>query len=119
MERREFSRINIACKISMALGDRLSEFSAHTENIGAGGMMIIMDAEKAPSVSTAVDLELFLWNMDQPIKCKGEIAWVNEISPQEIKPRIFNVGIRFTEISDTDRDAIGRFVDGIISTWHS
>lgn len=114
-EKREFHRIKIACKISLVLSQKHLAFNTHTEDISAGGMMIILEEEVAPS--TVVDLELFLWYEEKPIKCKGKIVWVNEITPKETKPRLFNAGIKFIEISDSDRAEITKFVNSIISTW--
>jgi len=115
IEKRTDRRLNIACKIKFIINDKQSVFSAHTENISAGGMMVIIGEEIA--LSTIVDLELFLWNKDKPLKCRGQIAWANEITPKETKPRLFNTGIKFLEMSDTDKAQISEFVNNIISSW--
>ncbi len=114
-EKREFHRINITCKITILFNERQLVFNCHTENLSVTGTMVTMEKETTPS--TIVDLELFLWHKEVPLKCKGEIAWVNEIAPKEIKPRLFNAGIRFIEISDSDKDEIKDFVNTMISTW--
>lgn len=114
-EKREFHRIKIACKISIASTEKQLVFNCHTEDISAGGIMVIIEEEIIPP--TVVDLELFLWYEEKPIKCKGQIAWVNEIVPKETKPRLFNTGIKLIEISDSDREEIAKFVNNIISTW--
>lgn len=116
-EKREYRRINVPCKISVVFAGKQVVFNSHTENISAGGIMVIVEADMAPSVSTQADLELYLWNNENPLKCKGKIAWVNEITPIETKPRLFNTGIEFTEISDSDKQGIERFIKGIISSW--
>lgn len=113
-EKREYRRISVACKISFVSSERQLVFNSHTENISAGGIMVIIE-ENAPS--TIVDLELYLWDKEQPLKCKGEIVWVNEITPKETKPRLFNTGIKFIEMSDFDKEEIKKFVNTIISTW--
>ena len=114
-ERRASCRLNIACKISMVFGDKRIELNGHTENLSTGGIMVITEENIMPS--TVVDLEFFLWDKEKPIKCKGQVAWFNEICPKESKPRIFNTGIEFVDISDSDRDEIGKFIQYIISTW--
>jgi len=115
IERRASCRISIACKISMVLGGKQVALNCHTENLSTGGIMVIIEECVAPS--TVVDLELFLWNKEKPLKCKGKIAWFNEITPKGTKPRLFNTGIKFIEISDSDREEIGKFVNTILSTW--
>ena len=77
--------------------------------------MVITEAEITPA--TLVDLELFLWDKEKPLKCKGKAVWVNEVTPKETRPRLFNTGIEFIEISDSDRDQIKEFVSSIISAW--
>ena len=114
-EKRDFRRIKITCKISVVFNGKQSVFNSHTEDISAGGMMVIIDKEIAPS--TVVDLELLLWYGDGPIKCKGKIVWVNEITPKGTEPRLFNTGIQFIEISNSDRENIKNFVNTTISTW--
>ena len=114
-EKRAFRRIRIACKLSIIFNERQLIFNSHTEDLSAGGMMVII--EEGFPLATVVGLELFLWHEAGPIKCKGEIVWVNEITPKETKPRLFNTGIKFIEISDSDKEEIAKFVNNIISTW--
>lgn len=112
-EKRGFPRANVACKISVVSGERLLIFSSHTENIGAGGIRVII--EEKIEYSTAVDLDLFLLDKEKPLKCKGQIVWINEIKPTENKPRLFDTGIQFIEISDSDRRQIRKFVHTVLS----
>jgi len=115
IERRASCRVSIACKISMVLGEKQVVLNCHTENLSTGGIMVIIEENITPS--TVVDLELFLWDKEKPLKCKGQIVWFNEIAPKETKPHLFNTGIEFTEISDSDKEEIGKFIQYIISTW--
>ena len=113
IDKRRFPRANISCKISTIFGERLLVFSSHTENIGVGGIMSIL--EEKLRISTVVNLELLLPNREKPLKCKGQVAWVREINPQEINPRFFNTGIEIIDISDSNQAEISKFVDTLIS----
>jgi len=115
VEKRADRRINIACKITFNLKDKQLVLNAHTENISAGGLMVIIGEEIERS--KVVDLELFLWNKDKPLKFKGEVAWVNEITPKATQPRLFNTGIKFIEMSESDKTEITDFINTIFSTW--
>ena len=115
IEKRASTRVSIACKISIVLGGKQVVLNCHTENLSTGGIMVIIEENITPS--TVVDLELFLWDKEKPIKCKGQIAWFNEITPKETKPRLFNTGIEFAEISDSDKEEIGKFIQYILSSW--
>jgi c-di-GMP-binding flagellar brake protein YcgR len=116
IERRASCRINIACKISMVLGEKQIVLNCHTENLSTDGIMVIIEENITPS--TVVDLELSVWDKEKPLKCKGQVIWFNEIAPKETKPHLFNTGIKFTEISDSDKEEIGKFIQYIIATWH-
>ena len=113
IDKRHFPRANVRCKISTIFGERLLVFNSHTENIGIGGIMTIL--EEKLCISTALDLELLLLGREKPLKCTGQVVWVMEINPPEIKPRLFSTGIQFIEINDYDREEIRKFVEAIIS----
>lgn len=113
IEKRRFPRASIACKISTIFGERLLVFESHTENIGEGGIRVIL--EENLNISTIVDIELFLSEKELPIRCKGEIAWDKEMKPEKIRPRLFDTGIKFTEINDYAREEIRKLVNTLLA----
>ncbi len=115
-EKRGFPRVNVTCKISVVSGDRPLVLNSHTENMGAGGVRVIIEEEIA--YSTVVDVDLFLLDIEKHLKCKGQVVWVTEIKPTEINPRLFDTGIQFIEMSDSDRKEIRNFVNTIVSQGH-
>ncbi len=116
IDKRQFPRANITCKISTVFGERILVFNSHTENIGVGGIMTIL--EEKLRISTVLNLELLLLSKELPLKCTGQVIWVKELNPPEIKPRLFNTGIQFLEIEDSDREEIKTFVNSISSESH-
>lgn len=112
-EKRTFPRVNIPCKISCIFGERLLVFKNHTENISATGIRIIL--QEKLSVSTMVDLELFLSDREGHLKCKGQIVWIREISPTGTEPHLFDTGIKFIDVNDSEREELKKFVNAIIS----
>ena len=113
VEKRKFPRANVVCKISTIFAERVLVFNAHTENIGEGGIRVILD-EKL-HVPTDVALELFLEGRNCPIVCKGEITWVKNINPIEIGPPLYDTGISFQDIAIDDRKVIQDLVTGILA----
>jgi hypothetical protein len=111
-ELRKFYRANLICKISATFANRLLVFNSHTENIGEGGIMVIL--EEKLHVSTPVDVELFLSAREFPLKCKGEVIWVKERSPVGIKPFLINTGIKFIELTDLQKEDIRNLVSNVI-----
>lgn len=112
-EKRKFPRANIKRKISTVFGERILVFNSHTENIGEGGVRVVL--EDKLYVPAEVDLELFLYDSEIPVKCKAQLAWVREIEPAERKPSLFDTGIKFTEINNSDRECIGKLVKTLVA----
>lgn len=112
-EKREFPRGNFFCKITAIFGERLLVFNSYTENISEGGLKVFL--EEKLHVSTIVDLELFLVENEPPIKCKGELVWVNEIISKETEREpLFDTGIKFSEIAPQDKKKINEMVKKMI-----
>jgi hypothetical protein len=112
VEKRRFPRADIVCKISAAFGERMLTFDTHTENIGEGGIRVIL--KEKLNIPTSVGIELYLQEREVAIRCQGEIVWTHEMKPAEVKPHLFDTGIKFVEISDGDRGIIREVVSSLI-----
>ena len=111
VEKRNFIRANFPCKIIIYTPSEHIIIS-HTENIGAGGVRVII--EESLDISSFVGLEVFLSGAQ--IICKGRIVWVVERSgSQKKEANIWDTGIEFHEIAERDRKVIKSFVDTVIS----
>jgi hypothetical protein len=102
-ERRIFPRSNINCKISVISDFRILVFNTEVENIGEGGIRVVL-REKL-GVSTPLDIEIFPADKGMPIKCKGEVIWGNEKVIKE-KEHVFDTGVKFTYISEEGKARI-------------
>ena len=80
---------------------------------GEGGLRVIL--EEQLHISTDVEVELFLTDREMPLKCKGKVIWAKEIKPVGIRPRFFDTGIEFVELSDYNKDEIRKLVDRLLS----
>jgi len=106
---RRFVRANFPCKITIYTPDEHT-LCTHTENIGAGGIKVII--EEHLETSSLVGLELML--KTTPIVCKGRVVWVTK--KESIARRgffLFDTGIEFYEIKDKDQKKIKSFVEKI------
>lgn len=111
-EKRSFVRANFPCKIIIYTIGREHIIVAHTENIGAGGVRVII--EECLDISSQVGLELFLGGAQ--IICKGRIVWVVERSgSSNVEANVWDTGIEFREISERDRKVVDSFVKTIVS----
>ena len=110
-ERRRFPRAVFPCKIVIGSGHQ--ELASYTENIGVGGIRIIL--EEQLKCSMRVGIKLYL-RKDKPIRCEGKIIWVMQrVSPNIKKPIMFYTGVEFTTIDNSDREHIKNVVDDILS----
>jgi hypothetical protein len=111
VERRRFPRAEFPCKV--IIGSPIRLLASHTENIGEGGIRVILEERLHPF--TKVSLELF-FEREKPIRCKGRVVWIVEkVNPIENEPLLFDTGIEFVEINETDKEYIRRLVETIIS----
>ena len=76
-------------------------------DVSLGGMRI--ETEQEPSVNTIFELGLILSDDEEPINCKGRIAFYHEIS--EEKRRRFSAGVEFIDMSDAGKSKLVRFIE--------
>lgn len=100
-EKRQFPRVTVVCKVTVLYGGRTVMLNAHTENLGVGGMRIILG--EFLIANAELEIELFLPDKEKMFKCKGRIAWSKEMTPKGINPRFFDTGIEFTKMEEPDR----------------
>lgn len=70
--------------------------------------------EKAP-VSTPLTIEISLIDKEIYMKCEGEVIWVNEKKSDKNERKIFDTGIKFTKISNNDKEEIRNAVTSFLS----
>ncbi|MDP3142904.1 MAG: PilZ domain-containing protein [Candidatus Omnitrophota bacterium] len=114
MDRRKFPRANYPCLLIVRRDHIAPEaLLTHTENIGVGGVGIIIKREL--NLFAPVELELDLLDMQQHIKCEGKIVWVvRRKENAQVKPLFFDVGIEFSNLSEKDHKRIEFIVNRLI-----
>lgn len=114
LERRQFPRVNYPCLITIRHeGDGVDAFLTHTENIGTGGVCLVL--KKDIKLFSEVTLELDLLDMEKNIQCKGKVIWsVKTQSKKPAKLPVFDTGVEFIEISSKDQKRISDVVNQLI-----
>ena len=108
-ERRRFVRARYPCKISISPPQEHTIFT-HTEDIGAGGVRVII--EERLEVSSLIGLEIHL--QEKPITCKGRVVWVVEKKSHYQDGFVFfDTGIEFYKINEEDRETINNFINSL------
>ncbi len=115
IDKRNFPRVKHRCLIQISKADREERIDTFTENIGAGGICVIVS--KPFEIFDTVSLELHLDDGGSPIQCKGSVVWT--VRDHTIKGEgsdNYDTGIEFIEISDEDRNRISGLVEGLLSS---
>lgn len=115
MNRRKFPRANYPCLLIVRKNHSSSPEAmlTHTENIGIGGVCVIL--KKDLRMFTPVELELDLLDTQRHIKCEGKIVWVvKRREDASTKPAYYDTGIEFTNLSKDDEKRIDAIIQRLI-----
>lgn len=116
INRRNFPRANYPCLVIIRRDHlRQEAILTHTENLGLGGICVIL--KKDLDLFSPVSLEIDLMDMQTHIKCEGKVAWVVKRSPEEDKkPSFFDTGVEFVNIKEKDKDRVYSIVNRLLGT---
>ena len=115
INRRKFPRANYRCTIGIKKRLTSKEISTHTENIGAGGICVIIKDDLG--LFQGVDIELNLDDNKTPIRCGGTVVWVvKKTDPKHQGAQFYDTGIEFIDIRPEDRDRVTDVVENILKS---
>ena len=115
INRRKFPRANYTCLISIKRRLTAKTISTRTENVGAGGICVLIKEDLG--LFQGVDLELFLEEGKAPIKSGGTVVWVvRKSEPKQKSAHIYDTGIEFIDIRPEDREKLTETVEEILKT---
>jgi len=105
---RKFPRIKSKIEVDVALNGNVKHFSALTENIGTGGICLILDKkiDKFAQVKLKLDIDDDL----SPIECNGRVVWIIEKRVLGGGKTNYDVGIEFLDINIIDIARIKNFI---------
>jgi len=86
--------------------------ATQTENIGAGGICVIIKDDLG--LFQGVDLDIFINGDGPPIKCGGTVVWVVKKSTAKKAAYLYDTGIEFIDIRPEDRERITEVVEEIL-----
>lgn len=113
INRRRFPRANYGCLITIKKRLGARTISTHTENIGAGGICVLLKEDLG--LFQSVDVELTMGDTSPQIKCGGTLVWVVKKSDAKRKGSFYyDTGIEFIDIRPEDRETISEAIDGIL-----
>lgn len=112
IEKRRFVRANFPCTIVIH-APKEHTVSTHTENIGAGGIRVLI--EERLDIGVIVGLEIYLYEAREPVICQGKVVWLVQKESLYRKHLIFfDTGFEFHEIKEADRLKIKNIIEAIV-----
>ena len=113
IDRRSFPRAKYKCLIKIAHHGKEEVFSTYTENIGAGGICVVLGKEI--DLFKTAKLTIYLAEKGEPIVCNGAIVWVIRRHPQTKSGTFeYDTGIEFIDISEDGKRKIAEMVDKLL-----
>ena len=113
-DRRKFPRIIFPCLITVHSDGKPKEaILTHTENIGVGGVCVIL--KNHIERFTEVGLEIDLLDMQEHLRCNGRIVWnVRRNETQGHKPLHYDVGIEFIDLKDPGHKRLSTIIKNLM-----
>lgn len=113
MNRRKFPRAKYSCSIFIKKKDSSRAISTRTENIGAGGICVMLDEDLG--LFQTVDLELRLDDNNPPIKSSATVVWVVKKHPEKKGDiYLYDTGVEFVNLTDAERERLLKIVNSIL-----
>ena len=108
IDQRRFPRVQYKCVVNLRQPGGASAASVVTENIGMGGVCVLL--EKGLDIFSPVELDLVLDDGKGPLHVKGTIVWV--VRRREFrKGPCFDTGVEFAELTAEDKARIEAVLD--------
>ena len=109
IDKRRFPRANFECHVVVRRKDHPESFSTQTENIGVGGICVILD--KGLELFTEVVVEVALPDKQTPLISDGKVVWVVKEAGRNKR---FDTGIEFVDLPEEQQKRIERIIENIL-----
>ena len=121
LNRRKFPRANYPCLVVIRNqdaptdggDDKNSTILTHTDNVGVGGVCVILKQDL--KMFSPVELELDLLDLGDHICCNGKVVWnIRHQSEDGKKPNFYDIGIEFIDITAHDRSRLENIISRLV-----
>ncbi|MFH1665585.1 MAG: PilZ domain-containing protein [Candidatus Omnitrophota bacterium] len=111
INKRKFPRIRCHCIIRVSTNDLADRvIDTYTENIGVGGICVVLDREVG--IFEDVSLSLFLEETGEPILCNGTVMWVVKKHPTDPSEKVkYDTGIEFYDLKKEETERIVKLIE--------
>lgn len=113
INQRKFPRAKYKCLIRVSRKSRAKEVETFTENIGSGGICVVLGENIG--LFEKVKLEVFLGTEKGAVSCGGVVVWVVKRHPMGPSGSSkYDTGIEFSNMCEEDRRSISNLVGHIM-----
>lgn len=105
---RKFPRIHLNCNIGIVPADGARTITAKTENVGIGGVCVVLD--EALERFQSCKLKLNLDGKQKKIECAAQVAWVVPTKKAKARKTHYDTGLEFVDIDDNTKKMIETFL---------
>lgn len=110
--KRKFPRINVRCVIQISAEDHPSPIHTHTENIGLGGVCVVLASPLERFSKCRVHLDL---STKKKFSCDGKIVWVVPTNAGKDGKKRFDIGVEFSELNLDEQETLRHFLSDAVS----
>ncbi len=108
VSQRNAPRVPLKLSVHYGVGDEERQLHEYSINVSTGGLFI--ETDEPPPALTPLRLEFFLPGQERPIRCRGQVAWLNAEDGQQ-HPRLpKGMGVQFVDMSLEDMRLIRSFI---------
>lgn len=113
INRRKFPRAIYPCVITVKRKDSPDILSTHTENIGIGGICVLLP--KDLGIFSPVEVQLDLLDGTPIVECDGTVVWIVSSKKEDKNHPSFDTGIEFTNLKRKDESKIASIVEKVLA----
>lgn len=108
-DKRKFPRVNVRCEVNLTLDEQTVPFSTTTQNLGCGGLCVLLDHPMERF--SECELRLTLDDKSPAIPCKGKVSWVIPTRALKSRKTQYDTGIEFLRLPQPAALAIRAFLE--------
>lgn len=106
--KRKFPRLSLHCEIGILSGDEKSPVHATTENLGVGGLCVILDKPLERFSICRVKINT---KKDDFLKLEGKVVWIVPTRDLKNTKKRFDTGIEFQNIEPAQTAILRDYIE--------
>lgn len=113
-DKRKFPRMSLNCEIQLKTLDKKETVNAVTENVGAGGVCVMV--ERALDRFSSCGIRIDLGSGTDIIECVGKVVWIIPTKDAKGKKNRYDIGIEFVDMPESGQLALKKRIEEVSSS---